>query len=306
MAAAARFRKGPFSNSVDRGCSKQHAGQLAAGLTACSEQPREALGLLMSLQNHFRCASVPASLSKLPLPEPPLLVFSPERPVGSHAGWGRGRGLGRPTSRVEVTRNQGRAVRSQTWDVSSGFNTPRLCYFWAPHFFIKWGCRPSPQCPAHIGFIKCWPMSRSWESSRPRPGLLLTFRKWHFGQVVTSRATQRGGGGRRPWEPGREARTRVSLRSGRYTASRRDVGRARRPLVGHIGGGARLSRNLSHEVARGLGACQPHPCLQAPVNEQAGAPSPCWRLPKGLLHGGDAGAEAAGRALTPPWGALSP
>lgn len=187
-------------------------------------------------------------------------------------GRGRGRGGGADDTHHEwkLPGTRGQLLDPRLGMPALDLIPPGSATSGAPHFLIKWGRRPSPQCPAHIGFIKCWPMSRSWESSRPRPGLLLAFRKWHSGQVVTSRATQRGGGVRRPWEPGREARTRVSLRSGRHTASRRDVGKARRPLVGHVGGGAHLSRNLPHEVARGLGACQPHPCLQAPVNEQAG------------------------------------
>lgn len=44
MAAAARPWEGPFSNSWDWGCSKQHTGQLAAGLTALSGRLRKRLG----------------------------------------------------------------------------------------------------------------------------------------------------------------------------------------------------------------------------------------------------------------------
>lgn len=147
--------------------------------------------------------SVQASLSKLRPPEPLLQVFPPERPVGSHAGLCGGRVPGYLTSRGY--QEPGAAVRFQTWDVSSGFNNPQLYFRPPPHFLIKWGRGTSPQCLAHIGFIKCWPLSRSRETSRPRPGLPLTFRKWQFGRVVTFRATQRGGGPSPPWEPGREA-----------------------------------------------------------------------------------------------------
>lgn len=110
----------------------------------------------------------------------------------------------RGTSRAEVTRNQGQLLDSRLGMSALDLITPSSTSG-PPHFLIKWGRGTSPQCLAHIGFIKCWPLSRSRETSRPRPGLPLTFRKWQFGRVVTFRATQRGGGPSPPWEPGREA-----------------------------------------------------------------------------------------------------
>lgn len=106
MAAAARPRKGPFSNCLDRGCGTQHPGQAAAG---------EAFGLLRSLQNHFRCASAQASLSKPPLPEPPLppAGLLPRKASGEPRGsvmGGRWRGHITSGSSQEA----GAAVTSQT------------------------------------------------------------------------------------------------------------------------------------------------------------------------------------------------
>lgn len=249
MAAAVRPQKAASPTLPGRGCSKQHADQLAAGLTALSRgTPQEAFELLRSLGNHFGCVSVLGIPEPAPTSRATSAGPSSRRDPGATCVGVRGRAAG-----VEGAKTQGHPEGPRLW-MSTGI--PSLPALLVPG---------SPPFPHHKTEAGALPAAPGTQGIHPALAHLLIFgrpaghvrvsrhlRKWQFREAVTSSCHPA-----RRWQRQKSYRGELAARVIPEPPTAHSIrpggSRSAAPRSGHTWGGACFSPDRRRKFAEPTG-----------------------------------------------------